>query len=273
MILSTEQATHAQSAAPSSVSLQRGQSSPTSGAGNHVAAVDSTRDRWPVKPYYEHNGIVIFNCDCREILPTLGPVDLVLTDPPYGVNANTRTASTGRHNGGSFGLSGSRDYPPVFGDDSHFDPAHLIGSGKCILWGANHYGALPAASKWLVWDKRCGGTPDDNADCELAWTNLRGPARIHRQVWRGFFREGAENAAKCGAKLHPTQKPIALMKWCIGLAGAVQSVIDPYMGSGTTLEAAKALGLQAIGIEIEEAYAEIAAKRLSQEVLDFGGCE
>lgn len=223
-----------------------------------------------MKPYYEHAGIAIYHGDCREVLPTLEPCDLLLTDPPYGIAANTKTASSSRHRGKGFGLSSSRDYPPVHGDDKPFDPCHLLQSNRCILWGANHYSHhLPSASKWLVWDKRCGGTPDDNADCEMAWTNIGGPARIHRQIWRGFFREGVENAAISGEKLHPTQKPLALMKWCILQVESPRSLVDPYMGSGTTLLAAKSFGLQAIGIEIEEHYCEIAARRLSQEVFDF----
>jgi len=201
--------------------------------------------------------------DCMDILPTLGKVDAVITDPPYGVSANTRTASTGRHNGKSFGLSGSSDYLPVFGDDKPFDPAPLLSFDVSIIWGGNHFcSRLPDASKWLIWDKRCGGTPDDNADCEIAWTNLKGQARIHRQVWRGFFRQGVENAAISGAKLHPTQKPLALMVWCIEQAGAVGSILDPFMGSGTTGVAAIQLGRKFIGIEKEERYFEIACRRI-----------
>jgi DNA modification methylase len=223
-----------------------------------------------MKPYYEHAGITIYHGDCREILPTLPKCDLLLTDPPYGVNINTKTHSSGRHNGKSFGLSGSADFRPVIGDDVPFNPEYVLDYPAVILWGANHYShRLPASARWLIWDKRCGGTPDDNADCEMAWCSKSGPARIYRQVWRGFFREGEENTSISGAKLHPTQKPIALMHWCLGFFPAAETVLDPFMGSGTTLVAAKNLGRKAIGIEIEERYCEIAAKRLSQSVFEF----
>jgi site-specific DNA-methyltransferase (adenine-specific) len=206
--------------------------------------------------------------DCLEVLesfPLCFKVDAVITDPPYGISANTRTASTGRHNGASFGLSGSSDYLPVYGDDSPFDPTPLLKFGPAIIWGGNHFcSRLPDSSKWLIWDKRCGGTPDDNADCEIAWTNIKGPARIHRQVWRGFFREGVENAAISGAKVHPTQKPVALMKWCLEQAGKPAVTLDPYMGSGTTGVAAVEMGLGFIGIERDPAYFDIACKRIEQ---------
>lgn len=201
--------------------------------------------------------------DCREILPTLGKVDCVVTDPPYGIRLNTATARSSRHRGQSFGLSGSADFDPVYGDDAPFDPANFVTARQSIIWGGNHFcGRLPDGSKWLIWDKRCGGTPDDNADCEMAWTNLGGPARIHRQVWRGFFRQGEENAAISGAKVHPTQKPIELMRWCVEQTDAT-TILDPFCGSGTTGVACVKLGRRFVGIEIDERYFEIACKRVS----------
>ena len=137
------------------------------------------------------------------------------------------------------------------------------------MGGIYYQSVLPVNARWLVWDKRCGSASDDNADCEFAWTNLRGQARVFSQYWRGWLREGEENLSVGGAKLHPTQKPIRLMKWCIGLAGDSDTILDPFMGSGTTLRAAKDLGRKAIGVELEERYCEIAAKRLAQEVLPF----
>lgn len=227
-----------------------------------------------MKPYYcdAKSGITIYHGDCREVLATLEPVDLVLTDPPYGIGERTTRASNGRGKAvaGGFRFVESRDWLPVFGDDEPFDPTHLLPYPKIILWGANHYcDKLPGSSHWLIWDKREETASDDNADCEIAWSNLKGPARIHRQLWRGICRRGAENVAAGWSICHPTQKPIALMKWCIGQAKTDGLICDPYLGSGTTLRAAKDLGRKAIGIEIHEPYCEIAAKRLSQEVLEF----
>jgi site-specific DNA-methyltransferase (adenine-specific) len=205
--------------------------------------------------------------DCREIAPGLERPAAVISDPPYGVSLNTRTVSTNRHRGGEFGLSGSADFPEVVGDDAPFDAAAWQDAAAAVvLWGGNHFGGMPSASRWLVWDKRCGGAPDDNADCEMAWTNVGGPARIHRQLWRGFFRQGEENAAIAGAKEHPTQKPVALMRWCIEQAkvppGGV--ILDPYMGSGSTGVAAVTMGHPFIGIEIEPRYFDTACRRIEQ---------
>ncbi len=126
-----------------------------------------------------------------------------------------------------------------------------------ILWGANHYASrLPDTATWLVWDKREGGASDDNADCEIAWSNAGGPARLFSHRWRGMVKASEREERR----MHPTQKPIVLMRWCLGFVNGL--VLDPYMGSGTTLVAAKLEGRKAIGIEIEERYCEIAAKRL-----------
>lgn len=217
-----------------------------------------------MKPYYEHGGIVIYHGDCRDVeLPA--SVSLVLTDPPYGVREKTerltRRGGPGLHGGGVKG----RAFSPVAGDSEAFDPSWLLTFPKAVLWGANHYAGLPPSASWLVWDKRRGTTPDDNADCELAWTNLGGPVRIFSHLWRGVCRDSEAGQAP----VHPTQKPVTLMLWCLALAklkpGAL--VLDPYMGSGPALFAAYLMNYRAIGIEIEERYCEIAAKRLQQEVL------
>ena len=193
-----------------------------------------------LKPYYgPTDGITIFCGDCREVLPTLENIELILADPPYGIGERTKRASNGRGKGG-FRFIESRDWPEVVGDDEAFDPTHLLPYSKVILWGANHYcDRLPGSSHWLIWDKREETGPDDNADCEIAWTNLKGPARMHRQLWRGICKRGVENIAIGWAIEHPTQKPIALMKFCIEQAKGDGLICDPYFGSGTTLRAAK----------------------------------
>ena len=213
-----------------------------------------------IKPYYEESGIVIYNCDCREILPSLSSVDLVLTDPPYGISY--------QHSGGGKGKHSRRICEPVAGDAEPFDPAVWLTFPEAILWGANHYASRLPESRWLAWDKLDGLEAYDSfSDVEFAWRS-GGPAkdRIFRYMWKGICQAGEKSP-----RLHPTQKPEALMRWCLSLAPNAQTVLDPYMGSGTTLRAAKDLGRKAIGIEISEEYCRIAVERLRQETLDFSG--
>lgn len=212
-----------------------------------------------MKPYYDHAGITIYLGDCRDILPQLPKVDLVLTDPPYGLKQDARRiASRGK---GSEVI----DYGPFEWDSEPATreeiEACLHAATKTIIWGGNYF-HLPPSRAWLVWDKINSG---DFADCELAWTNLQMSVRLFRHMWNGMLRESERDTKR----VHPTQKPIALMKWCLRFAPDAQVILDPFMGSGTTLRAAKDLGRKAIGIEIEEKYCEIAVRRLSQEVLDL----
>lgn len=214
-----------------------------------------------MRPYYQDEAVVIYHGDAREIAPRLGFTGLVLTDPPYGIDHPTDYSTRGRD-----GLTVCRDYPKVRGDDRPFDPRWLLTIGSArIIWGANWFAdCLPPAGGWLVWDKL---RPDDldQATCELAWTDCVKGVRRLAQLWHGMLRDGSEPL------LHPTQKSERLMRWCMSLrwTQGFGEILDPYMGSGTTLRAAKDLGRKAIGIEIEERYAEIAARRMAQGVLDL----
>lgn len=212
-----------------------------------------------MKPYYDSDGITIYCGDSLEIAPTLGFGGLVLTDPPYGIAHPTDYRKRGRA-----ALAPCRDYAPVLGDDRDFDPAWLLTLGNArIIWGGNHFASrLPDSGGWLVWDKE---RPDDldQATCELAWSDcVKGVRRI-RHLWNGMIRAG--NDELC----HPTQKPERVMRWCMGLRWTRDygEILDPYMGSGTTLVAAKDLGKRAIGIEMSEEYCEKAVERLRQGVL------
>jgi site-specific DNA-methyltransferase (adenine-specific) len=216
-----------------------------------------------MKPYYDDGTCTIYHDDCRDVLPLIDPasVALLLADPPYGIGLDTRYQSRGRWNGGPK-WNRSIDHAPVHGDDAPFDPAPLLRFRRLVLWGANHYASrLPDSGSWLVWDRQSGGS--DTTDAELAWTNLGGTVRTYRHLWNGVCR-----ASEIGSHLHPTQKPVALMAWIVARWTAPGDlIVDPYMGSGPVLRAAKDLGRRAIGIEIEERYCEIAARRLGQEVL------
>jgi site-specific DNA-methyltransferase (adenine-specific) len=227
-----------------------------------------------VKPYYQDDAVVIYHETALGALQTLR-ADLLLTDPQYGIGFDV-CAKRSRKSGLAWGTGGQgvdRAWIPLAGrDQAPFDPSPFLGFQSVILWGANNYASrLPDSRGWLVWDKLGDKGSSAFGDCELAWTNLDRSIRIHRQLWRGVVREGEENAAN-GPKVHPCQKPKALMIFCILFADNArsiehQTILDPFMGSGTTLRAAKDLGRKAIGIEIEERYCEIAARRMAQEVL------
>lgn len=209
-----------------------------------------------MKPYYADDAVTIYHGDCREVAPTIEGVTAIVTDPPYGVAYKPA--------GGWGGLYWRNEMPPVIGDDEPFDPEWLLAYPKAVMFGANHYAArLPSSPTWFVWDKRDGRPGNWFADCELVWANTGGPARVFSHYWSGGI-----TASEKAKKLHPTQKPVVVMRWLIEQTTIPEDVIlDPYMGSGPTLRAAKDLGRRAIGIEIEERYCEIAARRCSQEVL------
>jgi DNA modification methylase len=194
--------------------------------------------------------------DCLQVMQLLGKVDAVVTDPPYGIGYS--------HGGGGGKLARSTvlDHKPIIGDDVPFDPSLLIALGlPSILWGGNHFAnRLPPSPSWLTWDKRCADYSNDQADCEMAWTNLGFPARMFRHVWNGMLR-GSESKTP---RVHPTQKPVALMEWCLGFLPNAQTILDPFMGSGTTLVACQRLGRQGIGIELDEDYWQIACRRIDE---------
>lgn len=206
-----------------------------------------------MKPYYQDSACTIYHGDCREILPQFPKVDLVLTDPPYGILADTGSAATRRSGGNKSDGKIEWDIAPT--KDELLALIEL--SSQQMFWGGLHL-PLPPTFGYLVWDKAIDGL--NFGEAEVCWTSMVFAPRMYR------FR-----AVKVdGGKLHPTQKPCDLMRWCIGFADNPKTILDPFMGSGTTLRAAKDLGRKAIGIEIEERYCEIAAKRLEQEVLALG---
>ena len=201
-----------------------------------------------MKPYYyRDSAVTIYHGDCREIVPTLGRFDLLLTDPPYGLGDKWQ--------GGTWGAN------PMYADARRWDQrpedsdiaALLTTATNAILWGGNYF-TMPPCRGFLLWVK----TPpmDTMADAEFAWTSFDRPAKAF---------VGHRNPD--GKRDHPTQKPLGLLTWCLGLVPDAQTVLDPFAGSGTTGRAAKDLGRKAVLIEREEKYCEIAARRMGQEVL------
>lgn len=215
----------------------------------------------PIKPYYQDGHCTLYNADCRQVLPFLDKFDLLLTDPPYGIDIVTQFKKAEKSKSSMFNLSvsgpcsGEWDAKPV---DDLILRICITSSKYCIVWGGNYFtnAFLAPSQKWLVWDKMNGTNP--MADAELAWTNLSGSVRMFRIH---------HFSAGCERKSHPTQKPVPLMRWCLGLVPDAQTILDPFAGSGTTLVAAKLEGRKAVGIEIDEKYCEIAANRLRQKVL------
>lgn len=200
----------------------------------------------------------IINADCLEYMKTLPDksFDLCLTDPPYGIGIDGQKlsyAANPKHNRKYHEFGGWDDEIP---SKEYFDEVFRVSRNQ-IIWGGNYFVKyLTEGHKgWVVWDKGQHGLT--MSDCELAYSSFDFPTRVF--VFNRYLikQDGAQ---------HPTQKPEELMRWCIELSGA-QTILDPFMGSGTTLVAAKYLGRSATGIEISEKYCEIARKRLSQQQL------
>jgi len=206
--------------------------------------------------------------DCRDILPTLGKVDAVVTDPPYGISYRSGHNSSRKGSGAAM-VRKDGNFSPIEGDQQSFDPAFLLALRvPTILWGANHYSdRLPAKTRWLIWDKLAGKASfPSGSDVELAWCSERGPDRLFTHLWRGIMRAGEENVSR-SPKQHPNQKPVALMAWCLSFIPA-GTVLDPFMGSASTGVACLRAGRMFIGIESDEAHFETACRRIRETSCD-----
>ena len=200
----------------------------------------------------------LWHGDCREVLPLLPKHDLLLTDPPYGIGESSkRNASRGRPSK-MCKKTTVKDYgyfdwdrKPI--EDWILEIARSL-CGKQIIFGGNYYD-LPPCKGPLIWDKLNSG---DFADGEMAWNNLGCALRIKRHLWNGFIREGHEE------RFHPTQKPLAVIAWCLSFVPDAATVLDPFMGSGTTGVACAQLGKAFTGIERECRYFDIACERIAR---------
>ena len=213
-----------------------------------------------MNPYYADELVTIYHARCEDVLPGVDPasVDLLLTDPPYGI-----------------------DYRPVKdkwqrieGDEKPFDPTPLLSYGRCVLWGANYYVDRLPPSGWIVWSKAqdnrwVTASANHRSTAEMAWTNVSDKVHLYNCFWMGspLYRK-----TERGSSLHPTQKPAELMRWIVEKwTEPGDLVLDPYMGSGPVAQACHELGRRYIGIELVEDYCRIAVSRLSQQTFDFGG--
>jgi DNA modification methylase len=210
-----------------------------------------------LKPYYSDDRVTIYHGDSRLIWPMLPKCDLLLTDPPYGIAWGGSNAST-------------QEWDGIAGDNDIELARWLCGMlwhvNEAVIFGANCFPQLlPHRGRWICWDKRITEAADKmlGSAFELAWcSRTSGFDRMVRKLHGGVVN------ADGGKRVHPTQKPSGLFKQIIGdMFPKAETIVDPFMGSGSVLLAAKLEGRKAIGIEVEEQYCEAAAKRLSQGVL------
>lgn len=201
--------------------------------------------------------------DCLAVMPELGRFDAVVTDPPYGIGESAgkaRTRTSGLTSKIRSASRYQRDYGDKDWDDNTADEAISLAvslAKNSIVFGGNYYD-LPPTSCWLVWDKENGAT--DFADCELAWTNLPKAVRRLKFLWNGCMRKERHIDRQ-----HPTQKPVGVMEWCMGhLPDTAQTILDPFMGSGTTGVACVKLGRKFTGVELDKDYFDIACSRIEE---------
>jgi site-specific DNA-methyltransferase (adenine-specific) len=215
----------------------------------------------------------LYHGDCLEVLGSI-EAEAVISDPPYGINYV--------HSGGcvGLGLSGGGFDParhgaktkPIAGDSASFNPSPLLRFDQVLLFGANHFAQrLPAGGSWLAWDKSVGTGPADSfVDAEFIWTNRTGIKRnVYRHLWKGLLADkGGEDFAgrnpNAWKRHHPSMKPVALMSWCLSLLEFPATVLDPFMGSGSTGVACMRAGVRFIGVELDREYFDIACERIER---------
>ncbi len=195
--------------------------------------------------------------DCLAVMPTLGRFDAVVTDPPYGIFKKT---DTGGKMFGKETIYSTDD--KAAGWDVKPGPevfAAIMAMKKYVVWGGNYFADVMGASPGvMIWHKKTGN--NSYADCEIAWTNATGTARIFEHQWCGAFKD-SERGQRA---VHPTQKPVALMEWCLGFLPDAKTILDPFAGSGTTAVACQRMGRHCTAIELDPDYFEIMCKRVDE---------
>ena len=220
-------------------------------------ALDAQRGSHSLQRLVGRHGLTatLYNADCLDVLPIAA--DAVISDPPYGI-AHKRGKCADRGKGVTLGAS------EIIGDAEPFDPSPWLSYPIAVLWGANWYADKLPPGRWLVWDKQEYGGSGDFSEAEVAWQNRKGAIKVCRHMWLGVQR-----ASQVGEpRRHPTEKPVVLMAWCLDMAkvpiGA--TVLDPYMGSGTTGIACLRTGRNFIGIERDAAHYKTACDRIAHEL-------
>ena len=201
-------------------------------------------------------GCTLYLGDCHDILPSLEAVDAVVTDPPYGIDIDFQLHKAGGTRPGRT-LVRKKHYPVLNWDSAPISKQtleFLLSISKYqIIFGGNYF-ELPPTNCFLVWDKQNGATKF--ADCELAWTNLKKPVRMISWLWNGYIRKHGEE------RTHPTQKPVGVIQWCLTHIPDAESILDPFMGSGTTGVACANLGRKFIGVELIQKHFDAACRRI-----------
>lgn len=217
-------------------------------AKSYALAIEAMREKLNSFRKEQIEDCTLYLGDCREILPLLPNVDAVVTDPPYGIGRDGQYRTTGG-NGGRKAYT-FKGWDQVRPNRDIFDLI-LAKSDRQVIWGGNYFAdCLPASGKWLVWDK---GQRINQSDGELAYTSEDGALRIFTQNRVALLVEGAQ---------HPTQKPIEIMVWSLQQVPTARTILDPFMGSGTTGVAAVKQGRKFFGIERDPEYFDIACKRI-----------
>lgn len=215
--------------------------------------------------------IDVIEGDCLEVMKTYPDkhFDLVLTDPPYGIKAGGVLAKD--YHLGKRGVAARNNYGTSTWDDftpsqEYFDEIIRVSKKQVIFGGQYFTDKLPPRGKWIIWDKKTNDIQSNSfSDCELAWTSENGATRIIRYLWKGMLQQDMKHKDK---RQHPTQKPLSVMRRLVTMFSEEdQLILDPFAGSGTTLRAAMDLHRNALGIEIDPKYCQIARDRLRQGVL------
>jgi site-specific DNA-methyltransferase (adenine-specific) len=204
----------------------------------------------------------LYHARCEDVLPKQPRGAVVVSDPPYGIgycHAGSGSPVSNVAHQPNGGRSFHRHSKPIAGDSEPFSPEPLM-AWPCLLFGGNHfYSRLPDGGTFHVWDKHCGrGTDDNFSDAEFFWTSWRCKSEVFRFLWKGVLKDGQEGRER---RVHPSQKPVALMRFCIGMT-KVETIIDPYMGSGSTGVAALRMGRSFIGIECDAQHFSTACHRI-----------
>jgi site-specific DNA-methyltransferase (adenine-specific) len=226
-----------------------------------------------MKTRYERIGdATLFLADCRAILPRIGNIDAIVTDPPYGINyVKGKTGRRGRYRNIENYVSARNDQK-ITGDAEPFDPTHLLKFDNVLMWGANHYcHQIPEGKgRWLIWNKlgRIVESFDSFSDVEIAWHSHGTASRVFHYLWKGItcVKVGEDN----GRRHHPTMKPVGLMSWCLEQIGDAEIICDPYLGSGSTGVACVRAGRRFVGIEVMEKYFDVSCHRIEKAYNEKG---